>query len=295
MTQVTLPPIPDYADDLQWLTAYLAQHMLSHSSWVYTYIFWIAIATVFVTSTILHWTGARGGYLGAVWSKWATRRRTWRKKHKAEAAKRNGTPHRQPQALPSNAQILALVALFVSALVLSFVGPDYLAPGSQLWNLHRYPSVNLVPREPSYDPEDYTYLQPQFTINKAWWTSGGRTGLIAFALFPLTVLLALKAPPFAILSSPYFVHLCFDKLAFLHQWCGFLVWLLATAHTVLWSIQLAIDHRNRTGIEGFDYAWLFEKFNFAWIVSHPSPLSNNILIRSIACLDRRRTEALPCL
>ncbi len=262
-TPLTLPPLPDYADDLQWLTAYLAQHMLSHSSWVYAWILWISIGVVFLTATILHWTRSRGGYLGALWSKWALRRRTWRKKRGLAAAQRKGQPHRQPQALPSNAQILTITVLFLSALALSFAGPDNLAPGAQLWNLSKYPSVNRLKR---YDVDDYTYLQPQFTINKAWWTSGDRTGLISFALFPLVVLLGLKGHPFAILSSPLTLQLFFDKLALLHRWCGFLSWILATLHTVFWATQLALDHRARTGVIGFDYAWKFQRFQYAWAV-----------------------------
>ncbi|KAI0818756.1 hypothetical protein BC629DRAFT_1579267 [Irpex lacteus] len=215
----------NYADDLQWLTAYLAQHMLSHSSWVYA------------------WILSRGGYLGALWSKWALRRRTWRKKRGLAAAQRKGQPHRQPQALPSNAQILTITVLFLSALALSFAGPDNLAPGAQLWNLSKYPS-------------------PQFTINKAWWTSGDRTGLISFALFPLV-------------------------LALLHRWCGFLSWILATLHTVFWATQLALDHRARTGVIGFDYAWKFQRFQYAWAAYASFTL---LMLCSIPALRRHHYE-----
>lgn len=263
-SNLTLPAIPDYSDDLEWVTAYLAQHMLSESSWIYAWILWIAVGAVFTTFVFMHWAGFRGGYVGALWSKWALRRRTWRKKHSLAVAAKTGQPHRQPKSLPSNAQILAVCALFAGALVLSFVGPDYLAPGAQLWNYHDYPIAS--PQKRDYDVSDYTFLQPQFTIPKAWWTAGGRTGLIASALFPLTVLFALKAPPFALFSCAYFTQLCFDKLAFLHRWCGILVWFLTTLHTVFWSVQLASDRRPSTGEVGYTYAWQYEKFIFAWTV-----------------------------
>ena len=262
---LTLPAIPNYSDDLEWVTAYLVQHMLSESSWVYAWLLWIVIGVVFIALTVMHWVGFRGGYLGAVWSKWALRRRTWRKKHSLTVAMKTGQPHRQPDSLPSNAQILAVCTLFVGALILSFVGPDYLAPGAQLWNYHNYPIASITRRD--YNTDDYTFLQPQFTIPKAWWTSGGRTGLIAFALFPLTVLFALKVPPFAIFSSRYFIQLGFDKLAFLHRWCGALVWLLATLHTAFWSVQLATDRRSSTRRVGYMYAWQYDKFIYAWTVS----------------------------
>lgn len=237
-----IPVIPDDSSSLQWITLYLKQRMLSRSSWVYAWGFWIVMASVFFSYAFLRWAGLRGGYLGALWSKWALRRRTWRKKHSLAAAQRSGQSHRQPMSLPSNAQILVVVFLFVSTFILTFAGPDYIAPGGFI-------------------------IQPQFTIGKSWWTSGGRAGMMAFALFPLVVLLALKASPFALLSLPYFVHLSFDKLAFLHRWCAFLVWLLTTLHVVLWSIQLGIDRRPSTGKIAYEYIWQYEKFIFAWIVS----------------------------
>lgn len=287
-TNATLPVIPDYTDELQWLTAYLTQHSLSRASWVYAWILWIALAFIFLSVSCMRWAGLRGGYLGALWSKWSLRRRTWRKKRSLAAAQRRGQPHRQPMSLPSNAQILVLVCLFVAAFALTFVGPDYLAPGSRIWNLHKYTEVSVATRSIN-DTSGYTFLQPRFTIWKAWWTSGARAGLTAFALFPLTVLLALKTPPFAILSSRHFVHLCFDKLAFLHRWCGFLVWLLTTLHAIVWSVQLAMDRRPSTGKIVYEYAWQYEKFIFAWIVS---TLHNIPRTRVNSSTSSRRMAAL---
>ncbi|THG99773.1 hypothetical protein EW026_g2643 [Hermanssonia centrifuga] len=261
-SNLTFAPIPDYPNDVEWVTAYLVQRILSDSTWVYAWILWIAIAVIFFSYSAMRWAGLRGGYIGAVWSKWSLRRRTWRKKHSLAVALKLGRPHTQPESLPSNAQILCLLALVVGSLLLAFVGPDYLAPGSRLWTLQNYPKMGVEKR--GYPLSDFYFLQPQFTIEKMWWTTGGRTGLIAFALFPLTVLLALKAPPFAIFSIPQFTHLCFDKLAFLHRWCGVLTWFLTTLHVIFWSVQLAIDHRATTGENGYFYAWQYEKFHFAW-------------------------------
>ena len=159
--------------------------------------------------------------MGALWSTWALRRRTWRKKHTLAVAKAKGKPHKQPYSLPSNAQIFTLTALLIGALLLTFFGPDYFAPGSTLWTLQKFPSAttNLSKRR-DYDMSAFLQYQPQYTIPKAWWTSGDRTGLIAFALYPLVVVLALKAHPFAILSSPLFLQLFFDKLALVHRWCA---------------------------------------------------------------------------
>ncbi len=260
-SNLTFPTIPDYSDDLEWVTAYLVQRMLSHASWAYPYLLWIIIGTAFFAYSAMRWAGLRTGYYGILWSKWALRRRTWRKKHALETARKLGLPHRQPKSLPSNAQLLSVTILWIAGILISFVGADYMAPGSYFWNIQDYPA--LVTKR-AYDLNDYYFLQPKFTVAKLWFTSGNRTGLIAFALFPLTVLLALKAPPFAIIAIPQFSQICFDKLAFLHRWCAFLVWFLTTLHVIFWCVQLGIDHKG--GYNGFHYAWLYQKFRFAWTV-----------------------------
>ena len=130
-----------------------------------------------------------------------------------------------------------------------------------------------LPNPDAYESEDGPLVKPanEYTPYKAQSVSR-RSIFSIYILCGLTVLFALKTAPFALLSVPYFVHLCFDKLSFLHRWCGFLVWLLATLHTVFWSIQLAIDRRPSTGEMGFIYAWQYEKFIFAWIVSYFSDI-----------------------
>ncbi|KAH9952232.1 hypothetical protein B0H21DRAFT_716267 [Amylocystis lapponica] len=264
------PTTPSYSDDLEWITAYLTIHVLSDASTVYTYILWIVVAAVLVICSFSHITHLRSGYYGAYWSKWSLRRRTWRKKHSLAVAARTGQPHRQPTALPSNAQILSLTLIIVASLVLCFVGPDYLAPGSTLWNTWTSPPASVsgraaAPAPAPYDASTFAPYQPQYTIPKAWWTSGNRTGLIAFALFPLCVLLALKAPPFAIFSLPFMVQLHFDKLAWLHRWSGRLIWFITTLHVAFWSVQLLIDHRTVTGKVAYTYAWDFPRFIYAWV------------------------------
>jgi hypothetical protein len=221
---------------------------------------------IFFLFTLLHWTGARGGFIGASWSKWALRRRTLRKKHKLAMAQRKNLPHQQPTALPSNAQLLSLFILLLATIALSVAGPDYIAPGVKLWQFHRrrLGTSQIVPRTAAYDPS--SFVQPQYTIGKAFWTAGGRTGQIAFALLPLCVLFALKAPPFAIFAIPFMVQLYSDKLAWLHRWSGRLIWLMSTVHVVLWSVQLVRDRRDTTGQIALVYAWQQPKFICGWIV-----------------------------
>ncbi|KAF9815300.1 hypothetical protein IEO21_04663 [Rhodonia placenta] len=227
------PTTPYFADDVEWITAYLDIHVLSTASMVYAYILWIILAIIVFGCAASHLLGPTTSSLGARWYKWAVRRRTWRKQHALRIAQQRGDPHRQPLPLPSNAQILTLTVLVIATMALAFVGPDYFAPGSRIWN--------------------------------AWWTSGNRTGLIAFALFPLCVLLALKAPPFAVLALPFVAQLHFDKLAWIHKWIGRLIWLLSALHVALWSVQLLVEKRSSTGQFVYTYAFQYRNFIYGWI------------------------------
>lgn len=259
------PTTPAYSNGADWFTAYLSIHTMSEPSSRYGYFLWIAIVFVFLVFALLHWTGSRGGSIGAIWSKWSIRRRTWRKKHSLAMAKMKNQPHRQPFSLPSNAQLLCLITLLVAAVTLSVVGPDYITPADRVWQFQRRSSAipGIIDRAITYNP---TAFQPQYTIWKAWWTAGGRTGLIAFALLPLCTLLALKAPPFAIFAIPFMIQLYFDKLACLHRWSGRLIWLLSAAHVALWTVQLVRDQRESTGKMALFYAWQEPKFIYGWAV-----------------------------
>lgn len=261
------PSTPNIANDLQWVDAYLTIHYMSASSRRYAYLLWIVVVFIFLIFALLHWTGSRGGFIGASWSKWSLRRRTWRKKHSLAVARRNNQPHKQPSSLPSNAQLLCLVLLFLATVALSVAGPDYIAPGLKLWQFERRATLGSDETSPD---------APQYTIWKAWWTAAGRTGLISFSLLPLCVLFALKAPPFAVFAIPFMIQLYFDKLAWLHRWSGRLIWLTSTAHVVLWTVQMVTEHRPSTGQIVLKYAFLEMRFIWGWIVrlSLRAPLSS---------------------
>ncbi|KAI0079918.1 hypothetical protein K474DRAFT_1574151, partial [Panus rudis PR-1116 ss-1] len=279
------PSTPVLLNDLQWLTAYLTIHSLSDASRVYSYILWIAIGIVLAIFSLVHHLGLRGGYIGAYWTKWAVRRRTWRKKHSLAVAAKLGQPHRQPKSLPSNGQILALTALVIGTLALCYIGPDYLAPGSYIWNVGSTPTASIAKRA-SYDPALFIPFQAKYTIPKAWWTTAARTGQIAFALLPLCILFALKMPPFAIFANKCLTDLHFDKLAFLHRWCGFLIWFITTLHIASWSVQLADE--TRKGKVLYQYAFQYQKFIFGWSAYG---LLTLIMIFSIPPLRTRHYEA----
>ncbi|KAL0946860.1 hypothetical protein HGRIS_013027 [Hohenbuehelia grisea] len=251
------PPTPPYTDDVQWITAYLVIHMMSPTSYWYAYILWFAIGFVFLAFAILHWTGSRGGYLGAYWSKWAIRRRTWRGKRALDRARKYGT-RAQPMSLPSNGQLLCIVALPVITIILGCVGPDYIAPQQSFF------SPRALQRR-AWDVTSFFMYQPQYTIPRAWWTAGGRAGILAFALTPLCVLFALKAPPFALFALPFTTQMHFDKLAWLHRWTGLLIWVVTAIHVALWSVQLATEKRMGTPDVAYKFAWQYEKFLYGWI------------------------------
>jgi Ferric reductase like transmembrane component len=258
------PTPPPFPDDQKWITAYMDIHAMSPNSSRVAYLLWFFVAAVFLVASCARQLRVGGSFLGACWSKWATRRLTWRK-HRAVALAREGRLHRQPLPLPPNAQLLSLLCLFVVALVLSFVGPDYIAPQVGLFSfVNNSPVANA--KRTSYEPSQFNQYQPQYTIPKAWWTVGGRTGIIAFALLPLCVLFALKSPPFALFSIPFTTQLHFDKLFYIHRWSGRLIWLVTALHVAAWSVQLAKD-RSMTNKTAYTYAWHYEKFINGWIVS----------------------------
>jgi hypothetical protein len=270
------PTTPAIINDLQWIEQYLDIHQMSFPSYRYAYFLWFCIVLFVLLFGIAHWTGTKGGWLGAKWNKWALRRRTWRKKHAVAAAMKAPNRHKQPSALPSNAQLLSVLFLCIGPLILCALGPDYIAPGTHLWDLSHnltrrdfHISYYILPRAPP-TASTATTRPPDYSIPKAWWTAGGRTGIIAFSLFPLAILLSLKAPPFALFALPYLTQIHFDKLARLHRWCGRLIWLIAAIHVATWSVQLARDPRKgsiRTDTFAIDYALLYDKFVYAIIVS----------------------------
>ncbi|KAG8690016.1 hypothetical protein FRC11_014393, partial [Ceratobasidium sp. 423] len=173
--------------------------------------------------------------------------------------------------------LIAVTILFVAAALLCCVGPDYISPYTRLWDLKsNLTAPELVRRdfmEAFRDMEKRapiastpTTRQPAYTIPKAWWTAGGRTGIIAFSLFPLCVLFALKAPPFAVFALPFTTQMHFDKLALLHRWSGRIIWVITTIHVATWGVQLGRDERH--GVAGgiaWDYVWQYPLFIYGLV------------------------------
>src|SRR5258706_14221061 len=179
------PTTPAFTNDYLWAVSYLTIHKLSTISYRYSYLLWIVVVVFVLLFAILHWTGSRDGVIGAAWSKWAMRRRTWRKKHALPQLRKQGKRHQQPFALPSNALLLSLFFLFAIPLILCVWGPDYIAPGTKLWDLthnltrrqieprFRFEQFDLFRRAPQV-ASTATTRNPNYTIPKAWWTTGRR-------------------------------------------------------------------------------------------------------------------------
>ncbi|WVO24711.1 uncharacterized protein IAS62_006081 [Cryptococcus decagattii] len=200
-----------------YATAYLEAHMMSWPSYRYAYLFWIILAGLAAIYALSHHLRLSAGSLGAGYSKWGMRRKGLGTKDG-----RRGT------ILPSNNILLSIAFLIALSVVLCLVGYDYINPSSATLNFASYQKRGFVP----------------YGISKAFWTLGNRFGYMAFAMTPLVVLFALKAPPFAFLSLRPLTHLYNDKLALFHRAAAWLVWSFTTVHTILWTIQLFKDKRD---------------------------------------------------
>jgi hypothetical protein len=262
------PGSPPYTEPHDWITGYLTVHSMSKPSYRVAFALWIIIGAFFLIGTLVHLTGTSKPYLFAHWSKWALRRRTWRKNAGKKQALRDGQAHRQPLPLPSNSQLLSLVFIFILSMILCFVGPDYLAHPRPAGIPDGPAPPSTLERRKVNETQIAEYVA-YYTISKSWWTVAGRTGNIAFALFPLCILFALKAAPFAIFALPYTTQFSFDKLSTLHRWVGRLIYFITTIHVIAWSVQLATTKNPVTNRTTYIYAWYYPPFVWGWAAFAP--------------------------
>ncbi|KAJ9090746.1 hypothetical protein QFC21_007375, partial [Naganishia friedmannii] len=251
------PTVPPRANDHDFITTYLGIHSLSNPSYRYAYFLWFLLIAFAVLYAIFHHLNLQKGFLGAFWSKTMIRRKVLRAKRDQRS---NGNTWRKKRStvLPSNAQILSIALVGVITALLCVIGADYIAADTGTWDLGTSFSKRYLQKRA------VTYATPLYNIDKEWWTSGARFGLIAFALFPLVVLLALKQPPAALLSIRQFTHLYADKLQLLHRWVGRFIWLLTAIHVALWSVRLFKDQRSATDTRSvWMVIWIYAKFQWA--------------------------------
>lgn len=199
-----------------------------------------------------------------------------RKKQKNVSATAPGTNNASKGgwSTPTLAQLLGLAVFLGFIFVMSYVGPDYINPQECMFGgICGYHPVNgdgatnqyakhkraldyinsamstsshlFYKRRLAYygwSPlTDPLLAGPNYTIDKNFWASGNRIGLIAYALLPLSVALALKQWPMNIFATPFLTNLHIDKTAFWHRWIGRIIWMLSTVHAGLWTKQLFID------------------------------------------------------
>ena len=232
------------------------------------YTLYFVFALILLLLTIGHQSRYGGGAVGAMWNKFAVRRMVWKRKRSERPAPVVGKKKRkQPFSFPSNSQLVAIFFLYAIPLIFCFIGADYVFPKSRLFDYRtsfvhhaKTAATSRFGRRAIGDAPNVV-ITPSYTIDKAWWTSASRNGLVAFCLFPLTVLFALKSPPFAIFSLSIFTHMFFDTLTLLHKWAGRLVWLVTALHVALWTVQLAKDKRgDATDRTIFEVVWIYDKF-----------------------------------
>ncbi|WVQ77459.1 hypothetical protein IAR50_007145 [Cryptococcus sp. DSM 104548] len=231
------PTVAASATGADYATAYLDAHRMSWSSYRYIYLLWFVLAVLTLLYALSHHVRLSGGSLGATYSKWGIKRRAFG----------TATAGGRRTVLPSNNLVLSVLVLVVVSVVLSVIGPDYIRPSASTFNYAATRKRSFV----------------AYSISKSFWTSGNRFGDMAFALMPLVVLFALKAPPFAAFSLRYLTHLYNDKLALFHRGAAWLVWGVTTVHTVLWTIQLFKDQHNGKAV--WFAAWSSYHFIFGCI------------------------------
>lgn len=209
--------------------------------------------------TLGHHLRFPGTSLGAIYSKWSMKRTTFGGKVGVKA-----------RSLPSNGNIVSLILIILVALLLCVVGPDYISP--ELAALRKRDG------------------NPEFTINKTWWSSGSRFGDIAFAMIPLVVIFALRSAPFNFLSSQWTMGFLSDKFLMLHKCIGWFIWGLTTLHVAFWTINLAIDRNNGKA------QWYFMFNNHRFIGGCTAYTAMTLLmVFSLKPVRLRRFEVSPLL
>lgn len=187
---------------------------VSHPKYRYAHLWWIIIGGLTCVYAICHHLNFSGGSIGSWWNKWGIRRHTFR------------IGRLYSHVLPSNNMLVIMFIVAFTTLCLALLGPDHLASDIPVWN--------FVKR----DSPDALQTLVTWTVEKDWWTVGNRFGMMVFCCLPFLIILALKAPPFAILSLPFFTHVHWDKIGTFHRAGGWFVYFMVTIHVYTWTVQL---------------------------------------------------------
>lgn len=169
-------------------------------SYRYAYLLWFAIvALVLLFGFLGHASGgSTHTAISAFWHKWSIRRPSLfalvKRQPLTRVRSNTNTPPpprktRTPawwkikfSPSPVLGELLALSLLAVAIVLASVLGPDYLKPSIATFdftrNNKREWSRGEADVQTSVSPRGYTIVvnPPTYTIQKAWWTAGGRTG-----------------------------------------------------------------------------------------------------------------------
>ncbi|WFC97571.1 hypothetical protein MYAM1_000286 [Malassezia yamatoensis] len=262
---------------------YLSAHQFTKPSQRYMFIFWFILAGIAVLMGFQHMIGLMDRtFVGTVWIKCAT------SNHVARLFKAPRTTPAQgamPQArsfvsrimqafqrrafLSFNAgRLLAMVAILLPFLCLTFIGYDYIDSRRGMFAMDGSSMSQTQAQKRSVQwgigtNSPVLFDKPEGSLPyHTWWTVGSRFGDLANALTPLVVLFALKQAPFALLSLPIFGAYSLDSLGFLHKWAGVLLWVYATVHTVTWLVQVGKDNQRVSHL----WSMLFSVPRFRWAI-----------------------------
>lgn len=265
-----------------YIRNYLNAHMLSWPSHRYEYITWIVLGLICIVLSVCYHVGIQDqSYVGAFWSRWALKNRVIKIGSKqaryAEAyedpLQKKSPKRRKVLTFPSFGRFLLLSALIIVPVILTLVGADYIRPTANVFDMSEsWPNTSVSPFTPGLNrrlewglgnfPRVSTN-PPKLTLPyRTWWTAGGRTGAMTNALTPFVVIVALKQIPFALFSTRLLGGIAFDRLSFLHKWGGRIVWLFATAHVILWSVQLEQDEAFGTSMWKIIFLWTKFRWGF---------------------------------
>ncbi|SNX84462.1 uncharacterized protein MEPE_03171 [Melanopsichium pennsylvanicum] len=278
----------------QYLQGYFNAHMLPSPSYRYVYVLWFVTILVCLVLGTFHMLGVGDrSYIGAKWKRWATKNRVYKvgkrvdvhgnpiqKDSKGFATAYAPLAHRQIFTFPSFGRLVLLFFMLAVPIILTLVGADFIGPNvgvfdfSQSWPSQTTNTAGLSRRslqtlhkrlqwgQGSY-PSVTTYPPARTLPYRTWWTTGDRTGDITMGLVPIVLIMALKQVPFALLSTRFFGGYAFDRLSFLHNWGGRIIWLFGTAHLVTWTIQLNKDTGIGQPVWSFVFMWT--KFRWGWV------------------------------
>jgi hypothetical protein len=158
------------------------------------------------------------GALSARWHKWSIRRPSlfalFSRKNKTSASGRGNTDVPPPQRKsgepawwkikfapsPIYGELLVLFVLAVGVTLSCILGPDYIKPTTSTFDFihntkRRLPGLPfgaVVDLVAAWDDKINPVSPPGYTIHKAWWTAGGRTGEYPFQAFGLSALAPTK-------------------------------------------------------------------------------------------------------